>query len=92
MKLMRSRFRLISLLLVCAFLLTVICCAASGLKRAGIDIRSLTNAQPSVSPAAETSSSPVPSGETPSDESPQAENNTDGATPNPESEYNVFGL
>ena len=40
MKLMRSRFRLIALLLACVFLLTAVVCAASVLKQAGVTLPS----------------------------------------------------
>ena len=41
MKQLRSRFRLISLLLVCAFLLTLAFCTGTALKTAGITLCSL---------------------------------------------------
>lgn len=95
MKQMRSRFRFITLLLVCGFLLTLAVCTGSALKTAGVSLSSLsalsglpagsgTFPSPSVSPDA--SPSPVPS-EMPSDSSvpPETDNSTD-------QEYNVFGL
>lgn len=42
MKQMRSRFRLITLLLVCAFLLTLSLCTGRALKEAGISFSSLS--------------------------------------------------
>ena len=41
MKQMRSRFRLLTLLLACAFLVTLAVCAGSALKAAGITLSSL---------------------------------------------------
>ena len=38
MKLMRSRFRLIALLLACVFLLTAVICTASVLKQTGVTV------------------------------------------------------
>lgn len=100
MKLMRSRFRLISLLLTCVFLLTAVVCAASALRQAGIALPSVSqvipipgspssdaspaSSSPEVSPAEE-EATPVPS-ETP------GENIPGETTIQPDSEYNIFGL
>ena len=98
MKQMRSRFRLVSLLLVCAFLLTAALCAGTVLKTAGISLNSLTalpvinrlasspapSESPSVSPDSE--STPAPSDPALS-VSPGPENDI---SPNPE--YNIYGL
>ena len=100
MKQMRSRFRLITLLLVCAFLLTLSLCVGNALKTAGISFASLSiqtitgvksspeaSVSPEVSPAEE--SAPVPSGQ-PADGSPLP--GTDNS-PLPEyNDYNLFGL
>ena len=100
MKQMRSRFRLITLLLVCAFLLTLSLCAGNALKTAGISFASLSihsvtgvtaspdvSAVPDVSPADEPT--PAPSGIS-EDESPLP--GTDNS-PVPEyNNYNVYGL
>ena len=97
MKQMRSRFRLITLLLVCAFLLTTVLCAGSVLKSAGITLSSLSSL-PVLSPAAipessgtpdlflDSESTPDPSG------SPSAEPTPPGTDNPPSPEYNVFGL
>ena len=97
MKQMRSRFRLITLLLVCAFLMVIVLCTGSVLKTAGISLPSLSSlplvttavspdpADSSV-PLSEPSLTPDP-GETlsPGTADPGTDN-----SPNPE--YNVFGL
>ena len=98
MKQMRSRFRLVSLLLVCAFLLTAALCAGTVLRTAGISLTSLTSLPvinrlasspvPSASPSVSPEGEPTPA---PSDPlvtvSPEPENDI---SPNPE--YNVYGL
>ena len=95
MKLMRSRFRLISLLLTCVFLLTVVVCAASALRQAGIPLPALPSVQqvlqPSVSPSPEAS----PSEEEASPAPPAAEtveNLPQETDIQPDSEYNIYGL
>jgi len=100
MKQMRSRFRLITLLLVCAFVLTLAVCAGSVLKASGITLASLPRLPvigatpspgPSVSPDASPSdeATPAPS-EAPSDGTVLP--GTD-ISPDPEyNDYNVFGL
>lgn len=96
MKQMRSRFRFITLLLVCGFLLALAVCTGNALKTAGVSLSSLSSLPviggtspapsvfPSSSPAEE--SPPVPA-ETPSagPVSPATDIFTDP-------EYNVFGL
>ena len=96
MKQMRSRFRLITLLLACAFLLTLVLCTGNALKTAGITLPSLSGLPgagsgnpsssdlPEFSPGEETT--PAPS-ETFPDISylPETDNS-------PEPEYNIFGL
>ena len=100
MKQMRSRFRLITLLLVCAFLLTLALCAGNTLKTVGVSFSSLSvqsiigvtsspdaSVLPEVSPADEPNPSPS---DLPEDESPLS--GTDNS-PVPEyNDYNVFGL
>ncbi len=97
MKQMRSRFRLITLLLVCAFLVVLVLCTGSVLKTNGVTISSLSSL-PAVSgtaspePAADVETPPagdVPSAPSviPSDETVFPETDS---TPNPE--YNIFGL
>ena len=63
MKQMRSRFRLITLLLVCAFLLTLVLCAGKALKVAGVTLSSVSSGVVSVMDKMnpETSVSPEPS-------------------------------
>ena len=93
MKQMRSRFRLITLLLTCFFLLTLVLCAGRALKTAGITLDSLplypvisglSSPDVSVSPAVE----PTPG---PSEPLPDASAfpETDNS---PDPEYNIFGL
>jgi hypothetical protein len=92
MKLMRSRFRMISLLLACIFLLTAVLCTVSALKQAGIPLPSAQKLLPSsVSPAPETSPAeeeltPVPTDSATDEILPEA---TDIQ---PDSEYNIYGL
>ena len=107
MKQMRSRFRLITLLLACAFLLTLVLCTGSVLKATGISLSSLSSlpviggtATPdpsvlpdtSVSPDASPEGSPAPA---PSEASPEAlpeETGIPGTDNSPIPEYNLFGL
>lgn len=94
MKQLRSRFRLIALLLVCAFLLTAVLCTGNALKTAGISLASLPSlpaignlipsSDPSVSPGGEPTSAP-------SEEAP-AVSPSPGTDNTPDPEYNVFGL
>ncbi len=100
MKLMRSRFRLITLLLVCAFLLTLSLCAGNILKTAGISLSSLSF--PPVSGVTSTPDSPTPSdGSAPESSLPApqdslpAESAVPGTDNSPVPVYNnyeVFGL
>jgi len=93
MKQMRSRFRLIGLLLVCAFLLTFVLCAGSVLKTAGFSLSSL----PSI-PVISGTDSPLPSVTLTEDASPVPPETTVSESPSPGTdntpvpEYNVFGL
>ena len=98
MKQMRSRFRLVSLLLVCAFLLTAALCAGTVLKTAGISLNSLTSLPvinrltsspaPSDAPSVSPEGEPTPAPSDPSvTVSPEPENDI---SPNPE--YNIYGL
>ena len=94
MKQMRSRFRLLSLLLVCAFLLVFVLCTGNVLKTAGISLDSLSSLIPqagvSVSPDAAVTPESVPPDEpvrTSPGETVFPENDN---TPDPE--YNTFGL
>ena len=99
MKQMRSRFRLITLLLVCAFVLTLAVCAGGVLKASGITLASLPklpviggtpSPSPSVSPGGTPAESPEPA------PSPSVEPSDGTALPgtdiSPDPEYNVFGL
>jgi len=100
MKQMRSRFRLITLLLVCAFLLALSLCVGNTLKTAGISFSSISiqsitgvtsspevSVSPAVSPAGE--STPEPSA-LPADSSPLP--GTDNLPVQEYNDYNVFGL
>ena len=92
MKLMRSRFRLISLMLTCVFLLTAVICVASVLKQAGI---SLPSARRLLSPTDSPSPEPPPAEEETTPALPESTgdgNLTEEATIQPDSEYNIFGL
>lgn len=97
MKQMRSRFRLITLLLVCAFLLTLVLCAGSVLKTAGITLSSLSSlpfVSTTASPDPSVSSDIAPDTEltlAPS-ELPSDELSIPGTDNSPVPEYNVFGL
>ena len=84
MKLMKSRFRLISLLLTCAFIVALVFCAVACLKTSGITLPKLPELPVS---------SPSPSGEIP-EQTPvmSSEPSSPEKTEEPETEYNVFGL
>lgn len=96
MKQMRSRFRLLTLLLVCAFFLVFVVCAGNVLRNAGVSLSSLS-ALPLVGVSAS------PEAVLPSDTS-SAETPADSATPSPDknglpetdnttdSQYNIVGL
>lgn len=94
MKQMRSRFRFLTLLLICGFLLTLALCTANLLKTAGIPLPRLPS--PGVSPAP----SPVATeaGETGVPASPGPEETLPPETVSPgtdnltQTEYNLFGL
>ena len=97
MKQMRSRFRLITLLLVCAFVLTLAVCTGSGLKASGFTLASLPRLPvigatpspgPSVSPDASPAGEPTPA---PS-EAPSEGSELPGTDISPDPEYNIFGL
>ena len=99
MKQMRSRFRLLTLLLVCAFLLTLVLCAGHVLKTAGISLSSLSLSLPGTSgvpvPAVTPDASPAPElspapSEHPPEVSPAGLN--PGTDNPPQQEYNVTGL
>lgn len=93
MKQMRSRFRLITLLLVCGFLLTLAVCTGTALKKAGISLSvSPFNSTASPAPSVSPSSSPAQS------LSPGLSETPAGATVSPvtdiftNQEYNTTGL
>ena len=100
MKQMRSRFRLLTLLLACAFLVTLAVCAGSTLKAAGITLSSVISSLsvqgtetpvPSASPAVTPGPDAAPA---PSDDSPPGSFRDwfqDTDTP-PVTEYNTVGL
>jgi len=98
MKQLRSRFRLVSLLLVCAFLLTLALCAGTALRQAGISLSSLPSLpkigmsadspEPSVSPSVSPDGGLTPA---PSEAAP-ADTLMPGTDISPDPEYNVFGL
>ena len=97
MKQMRSRFRLITLILFCVFLLTLVLCTGNVLKTAGITLSSLPSlAGISLSVSPEPSPSPDISAEGPSasvqPEPTPAGNGFPGTDNFPEQEYNTTGL
>jgi len=79
MKLIRSRFRLLSFLTLIAFLLTALLCTLSALRAEGVVLPAITSAAREVSIPA--TASPVP------DASAVPE-----MTTGPDQEYNGFGL
>ena len=101
MKQMRSRFRLLTLLLVCAFLLTLAVCTGNALRTAGISLSSLLRStalpgtvtpDPSVSPDSVSGTDPTPA---PSDDGSVPESFRDlleGTDNTPDPEYNTEGL
>lgn len=96
MKQMRSRFRLLTLLIVCAFLLAIVLCTGHVLKTAGISLSDISLPVPALSVSPDPSASPEssPAAESTPDPWPgfSVENTTPG-TDNPlEEEYNVVGL
>ena len=92
MKLMRSRFRLIALLLACVILLTAAVCTASVLKQAGVTVPAVQQVLPvSGSPLPETSPADVEATPEPS-VTPEDENTSEETDIQPDSEYNIFGL
>ena len=92
MKLMRSRFRLISLLLACVFILTAVLCAASVMKQSGVSLPSVQKVLPaSGSPPPEASPADAAETPVPPEPSPDADE-TPGTDNSPVSEYNLFGL
>ena len=96
MKQMRSRFRLLTLLIVCAFLLTVVLCTGHILKTTGISLSSLSLPVPGLTASPDPSASPESSPSPDSTPDPWAgfsfENTTPGPDNLPEEEYNVLGL
>ena len=96
MKKMLSRFRLLTLLIVCAFLLTVVLCSGHVLKTAGISLSSLSLPLPGISASPDPSASPDASLSPESTPDPWAgfsvENTLPGTDNPPEEEYNVLGL
>lgn len=97
MKQMRSRFRLITLLLVCAFVLTLAVCAGSVLKESGVTLASLPRlpvigATPSPDPSVSPDASPADESTPAPSESPSEETALPGTDISPDPEYNIFGL
>lgn len=96
MKQMRSRFRLITLLLACAFLLTLVVCTGSALKAAGVSISALSipahggtaSPEPSLPPETTPEEAFTPAPAEPADEEPILP----GTDNSPDQEYNIFGL
>ena len=97
MKQMRSRFRLITLLLVCAFVLTLAVCAGSVLKASGITLASLPRlpvigAMPSPGPSVSPDASPSDEATPAPSEAPSDGTVLPGTDISPDPEYNIFGL
>ena len=97
MKQMRSRFRLLTLLLACAFFLAFVLCTGRILRAAGFSLESLPSLQlisvsASPDPAASQDSTGNP-GTTPAPkEAVPSENGLPGTDNTPGSEYNIIGL
>ena len=92
MKLMRSRFRLISLLLTCVFLLTAVICTVAVLKQAGVSVPAV---QQVLTESESSSPEPSPPDGKMTPEPPEVaedENIPEETTIQPDSEYNIFGL
>ena len=88
MKLTRSRFRLISLLTACVFLLTVVFCTVAALRSAGVSVR-----LPGTLPVPTAVSSPeAPAAETDAPLLPADASSDPEMTTAPDQEYNLFGL
>ena len=92
MKRMRSRFRLISLLLACIFLLTAVVCTGSVLKQAGIALPVVQQVLPVAESPAPEVSPPDEKVVTTPPEAAEDEKLPEEATIQPDSEYNLFGL
>ena len=97
MKQMRSRFRLLTLLLVCAFLLTLVLCTGSILKISGFTLPALSSVsliKESGTPEPSVSQDVLPSAGTESltPENTPAENSLPGTDNTADPQYNVFGL
>ena len=96
MKQMRSRFRLLTLLIACGFLLVVVLCTGHVLKTAGISLSSLSLPLPGISASPDPSGSPdasLPPEGTPDPWAGFSVENTPPGTDNPpDEEYNVLGL
>ena len=92
MKRMRSRFRLISLLLACIFLLTAVVCTGSVLKQAGISLPVVHQVLPVPESPAPEASLPDEKVVTSPPETAEDENLPEETTNQPNSEYNLFGL
>ena len=101
MKQLRSRLRLITLLLFCAFVLAVTLCAGAALRTGRFRLPSLSAlslpassspASPSVPPEGNVTPAPGES-EAPAQASPSPEENeTPGDAVSPDPVYNTFGL
>ena len=103
MKQMRSRFRLITFLLICAFMLVLVLCSGSVLKNTGITLSSLSSLpligtavspDPSASPYPSVSSdiTPVPDLTPCPSGQPSSVTLLPGTDNSPVPEYNVLGL
>ena len=92
MKLLRSRIRLVSILVACAFLVTAALCAGTVLRAGGITLPSLPSLGQDIlsGPSAGPEDTPDPDPASPAAEPP--ENTLPGVTLSPDPEYNVFGL
>ncbi len=97
MKQMRSRFRLLTLLLACAFLLTLVLCAGKTLKTAGITLDTLLSpTAASGTPQPDSSVTPDPwfgaITVTDAPDTTPAGSEPPGTDNPPPAEYNLFGL
>jgi len=101
MKQLRSRIRLITLLLACCFLLAAALCAGTVLKSAGIRLPSVSslsgvveglNGNPSPDPSASPDASPEDSVTPAPPDAEATDSGIPGTDNSPDPEYNVFGL
>ena len=94
MKQMRSRFRLLTFLLACAFMLVMVLCAGRALNASGITLSSVASVFTSVFPGPAPSPSAAPADDPAGSPLPSApvEDLSPGTDISPGEEYNIYGL